>query len=77
MHCWRDDTHDLRTLADLRALYPEPLRPAAAATLDKCDYVPALPALHRGRALVRAGHAQRRAAARSISRRAAMAGASA
>ncbi|MBH9577006.1 MSMEG_1061 family FMN-dependent PPOX-type flavoprotein [Inhella proteolytica] len=40
MHCWHDDTHDLRTLTALRALYPEPQRPAAAATLDKeCDHI--------------------------------------
>jgi len=40
MHCWHDDSHDLRTLAGLRTLYPEPQRPAAAATLDKeCDHI--------------------------------------
>lgn len=37
---WRDRTHDLGDLDALRARYPEPQRPAAAATLDKeCDHV--------------------------------------
>ena len=37
---WHDPSHDLGSVAALRTLYPEPLRPAAAATLDKeCDHV--------------------------------------
>lgn len=37
---WHDLTHDLTDRQALRALYPEPQRPAAAATLDKeCDHV--------------------------------------
>lgn len=32
---WHDPAHDLQDLAALRAHYPEPQRPAAAATLDK------------------------------------------
>lgn len=37
---WQDEHHDLRTVEALRAIYPEPQRPAAAATLDKeCDHV--------------------------------------
>lgn len=37
---WQDEGHDLRTVEALRAVYPEPQRPAAAATLDKeCDHV--------------------------------------
>lgn len=37
---WQDKSHDLNSLEALRAIYPEPQRPAAAATLDKeCDHV--------------------------------------
>ncbi len=37
---WLDEQHDLRSIDTLRAIYPEPRRPAAAATLDKeCDHV--------------------------------------
>jgi hypothetical protein len=35
MQPWHDSTHDLSSLAALRAVYAEPQRPAAAATLDK------------------------------------------
>lgn len=37
---WQDAQHDLHSIDALRAIYPEPQRPAAAATLDKeCDHV--------------------------------------
>jgi PPOX class probable FMN-dependent enzyme len=37
---WQDAQHDLRSIDALRSIYPEPQRPAAAATLDKeCDHV--------------------------------------
>jgi uncharacterized protein len=40
MSPWHDPEHDLRSIADLRQHYPQPQRPAAAATLDKeCDHV--------------------------------------
>ena len=40
MLAWQNTQHDLQSLDALRGLYPEPLRPAAAATLDKeCDHV--------------------------------------
>jgi uncharacterized protein len=40
MKPWIDSDHDLGSEAALRVHYPEPLRPAAAATLDKeCDHV--------------------------------------
>lgn len=40
MQPWQDPSHDLGSVAALRTLYPEPQRPAAAATLDKeCDHV--------------------------------------
>ncbi|MBB5204790.1 hypothetical protein HNQ51_002104 [Inhella inkyongensis] len=40
MSPWQDTQHDLCSLEALRAIYPEPRRPQAAATLDKeCDHV--------------------------------------